>query len=125
MAWASYRVGMAFDDATAERLARRTHERYLDDEVRSGRSIDGDGARRPWDELPEDFKLSSRAQVQDIIGKLDSIGCYVRPIEGTGKALAALPERDVELLAQREHERWCAERKSRGWRSGPARDDLH
>ena len=29
----------------------------------------------------------------------------------------------VERLARDEHERWCAERKSRGWTYGPTRDN--
>src|SRR5574342_28456 len=112
---------MAIDEELAEQLSRKVHQNYFDDQVRRGRPVDGTGAMRPWDQLTEDLKLANRAQVDDILAKLDQIGCDVRA--APYKRPFALTDHEVEQLARREHDRWCTERTSRGWRRGLVRDD--
>jgi hypothetical protein len=110
--------------ARLDRLARRIHQVYLDGELASGRRMGATPALFPWDELDEEFKDSCRHQADHIDVKLRALGC-LRGFSGSRKrnAVGALTDEQVELLAEMEHTRWCAERYLAGWEHGPTRDD--
>jgi uncharacterized membrane protein len=110
-----------------ERLARAIHDDYGSiresgaESAVTGRRAPVDGAALgPWDELPEEFKESNRAQARQIGEKLAVIGCLMVPafdptIEFTFDA------DELQLLARLEHERWVQERTAQGFELGPAR----
>lgn len=86
------------------------------------------GQRHPtlvsWNRLPEDVKAQNRDQVRSIPSQLEAIG-YVMRKAGRGPNPAPF-EPDVELmelLAEREHERWVLAKLDAGWRWASARND--
>ena len=74
----------------------------------------------PWDELPEEFKESNRAQARQIGEKLAVIGCLMVPVFDPTLDFA-FDDDELQLLARLEHERWMQERTAQGFEPGPAR----
>ena len=111
---------MTEQTAARQLLARAIHERYRQNQ-RAIKAPD-DPAMRPWEELPESLRESNRQQADDIAAKLRAIGCELRPAAAGAQAAFVITEEELELLAEREHERWVAERRAAGWIAGPARD---
>jgi hypothetical protein len=103
------------DDLT-ERLARRFHQRYLD----VAPAVPGAASGVAWSQLPESMRNANRAQVQGIAAKMQALGCVIAVRNGED---GLITERELELLAELEHSRWCAERRSRGWHHDERRDD--
>jgi uncharacterized membrane protein len=74
----------------------------------------------PWDELPEEFKESNRAQARQIGEKLAVIGCLMVPVFDPTLDFA-FDDGELQLLARLEHERWMKERTAQGFEPGPTR----
>jgi uncharacterized membrane protein len=74
----------------------------------------------PWDELPEEFKESNRAQARQIGEKLAAIGCLMVPVFDPTLDFT-FGDGELQLLARLEHERWTKERTAQGFEPGPAR----
>ncbi len=80
-------------------------------------------ASMPWDKLDESFRQNNRDVVAHIPAKLASAGIDPQiwrgvngvPRLGPGLALFG-DDHSLELLAELEHERWCAQRRMTGWR---------
>lgn len=110
-----------------ERLAEAIHDDY--GAIREsgaetaviGRQIPaGRAALGPWDELPEEFKESNRAQARQIGEKLAGIGCLMVPAFDPTLAFT-FSDDELQLLARLEHDRWMRERTAQGFELGPAR----
>ena len=94
-------------------MARAVHEFYRE---RYG------GA--PWRELPPEMKASNEDAAAHGAVKLDVLGWHLRPrTAGEAAPAPALQDKDVELLAEIEHNRWMGERLSIGWRYGEKNED--
>jgi hypothetical protein len=108
-----------------EILARAIHEDYIRHQKEAGATPQTNPSMVDWDDLPEDLKESNRHQADHIEVKLKAIGCGIQALTDWGAAsFETLPEEvkevfDVELLARMEHERWCEERRLRGWSYAP------
>jgi len=76
---------------------------------------------RPYDELPEDEKEQNRQNVRDIADKLAMTGYIMRPARSNEPAFE-FPGQDLELLAEREHERWVKTKLEAGWQYAPVTD---
>jgi len=105
-----------------ETLARAIHEEYRAERTASARP--SGRAMKEWRELDEEIKASNRAQAAHIEEKLREIHCSLTRAEAVTEPLVFRPD-EVEVLAEMEHGRYCAERLLDGWRWGPARDDEH
>ena len=88
----------------------------------------------PWDELPEEFRISNQRGVAHMYAKLFDAGFNLRPWLKSHDPAVDLPtlakgeklcptQNDRTRLAVLEHERWIADRRMSGWRSGPTRDN--
>ncbi|HUT32558.1 MAG TPA: RyR domain-containing protein [Planctomycetota bacterium] len=104
-----------------EDIARELHNRYLPP-MQGERPAD-DPTMQPWDKLPELYKESNRQVADQIPEKLQSIGCSFRPAGEGAPPPFQLADREIERLAQMEHERYVEERKRAGWVYGPERDE--
>jgi len=113
-------------DQVTEHLARAIHDDY--GAIREGAEAApashpvrvGAAPLGPWDELPEEFKESNRAQAREIGEKLAVIGCLMVPVFDPTLGFT-FDDNELQLLARLEHERWMAERTAQGFEHGPAR----
>jgi uncharacterized membrane protein len=110
-----------------EHLARAIHDDYgtihgpaAEAAVTRNRVPDDAAALGPWDELPEEFKESNRAQARQIGEKLAVIGCLMVPVFDPTLDFT-FDDNELQLLARLEHERWMAERTAQGFEPGPER----
>jgi uncharacterized membrane protein len=109
-----------------EHLARAIHDDYgtihkssAEAAVARSQVLDGASLGR-WDELPEEFKESNRAQARQIGEKLAVIGCLMVPVFDPTLEFT-FDDGELQLLARLEHERWMQERTAQGFEPGPAR----
>jgi hypothetical protein len=68
-----------------------------------------------YEELPEDEKEQNRQNVRDIPAKLALAGYIMRPARSNEPPFE-FPGADLELLAEREHERWMRDKLAAGWK---------
>jgi len=100
-----------------EQLAHAMHDDYL------LRGAEGDFAK-PWEQLTDDQKESSRRAADDTIAAFESVGCEIIPMRHWGAPHLELSDAKIEILAAREHSRWLDERRGDGWTYGATRDDV-
>ncbi len=105
-----------------EALARALHETYVRERVAAGERYGSTEALTTWDDLPEEFRESSRRSADELREALGELG-YDLIYSAAGGAGAALADDDVDVIAVRLHERWVEERTATGWRLGARRDD--
>lgn len=77
-----------------------------------------------WNLLREDMRESARAQVEDIPRKLRVVSCFLDKRRQHLIPVDQFTRAEIDLLAEREHERWNAERFRSRWRLG-ARKQVH
>lgn len=106
-----------------EELAAAAHQLYCQTQLAKGDVADDSLARAPWQELPEQFREANRSQVADIPFKLGLIGYELSSGPGFHAKDLKLTADQIEMLAQKEHERWMMERERSGWTHAPQRDD--
>jgi hypothetical protein len=108
--------------AAKEAIAEALHERY-----RGGRAARRrrDPALLPWAQLDEVYRRSNLAQAEDILRKLELVGCGYRPRGERKGAAFRFRAEEIERLAEREHERYTQERVQEGFTPGPRRSLRH
>ncbi|MDR2468875.1 MAG: AAA family ATPase [Tannerella sp.] len=100
-----------------EKLAIAIHQNYLTEMIATG-NVDHPSAV-PWEELSEEFKESNRNQALDMAKKLQSVG-YDYDCGDTPFPSVKQFDREIVLsLAQKEHDRWMAEKVANGWKYAP------
>jgi hypothetical protein len=103
-----------------EVLAKAFHEKYLKDQ--EGKKPVSDPSMQLWDELSENLKESNRRQADNIPEKLRRIGCGFSPVVARKPVIFKFTPKEVETMAEMEHERWNSERRLDGWVHGEKRD---
>lgn len=101
-----------------EQIARGIH---ADHAAHGGQP--GVGLHRPWEELSDGERESSRASADAIVTGLSAFGYQLVPLARWGSAPPPLDAAEREQLAAEEHERWRAERLAAGWSYGRVRDN--
>lgn len=85
-----------------------------------------DAGVQPWPSLEDEFKNSNRQQALHLQIKLRAICCRSADTgkQQSGEEVVAsfTDVKEIELLAQMEHARWCAERWLAGWEPAPTTD---
>ena len=87
-------------------LAREIHENY--------RKAAGIEYVKAWEEIDERNKWANRYQADSYAELLSSAGYHFEPAIGEDNMLAA--DDNLEWFAEREHDRWSAEKFIAGWR---------
>jgi hypothetical protein len=112
-----------------ESLAASVHGFYQQRATQPGMSIQ-EINNREYALLPEDSKESNRAAARRIIEVLAVAGLnLIKQSEASSLAadhdviIAAHLEQHLENMAELEHDLWCEERQSQGWRQGSPRDN--
>ena len=101
-----------------ETIAEAIHNHYLEFQLAARGK-----AGKPWPDLDESFRESSRDQARHIAVKLGVIGCKIEPLSDLGAASFRFSGPEVEALAAMEHDRWAAQKEADGWKKGDHRDD--
>lgn len=101
-----------------EQIARSVHADYT-----AHSATPGVGLHRPWEELTDAERESSRASADGIVAGLTAAGYRLVPLARWDASPQPLPDDVRDALAEAEHERWRAERVAAGWAYGPTRDD--
>ncbi len=107
------------DGAFVEQLARSIHHDYV---VKSQARGETGPSAVPWEELSDDLRQANVAQAADIGAKLEAVNAVAVPESATAPEFH-FTDREVEDLAELEHERWMSERIARGWTYGANRDN--
>lgn len=99
-----------------EAIARSIHAAYLDE---LGAKCDPtQPAHRDWKKLTEFYRDSNFRQADHIAAKLQRVGLWFRkPIPGASTEAKAkeILQKNKEMLAEMEHDRWVAEKRRAGW----------
>jgi voltage-gated potassium channel Kch len=101
-----------------DRLAEISHATYLATLPPERR---GAPAQKEWAELPETFRLATRARADHILHKMRRLGWHASMLPTA--AAPGVPPGRLEHLAELEHERWSRERRLDGWTHDATRDD--
>ena len=110
-------------DSAQEAMAKAVHERYRQT-LRSGpASTDIGAADVDWAALPDDLREADRSHVDRMIVGLRSFWLEPAPLDDWDEPWRVLSPLQIEILAEDEHRRWCAERAAKGWRRDTTRDD--
>jgi hypothetical protein len=109
---------------TAEILARAKHEHYLESERERGVAPAANPSIVPWVDLDESLRESNRLFADSIGAKLAAARCVVvpSPLVNPNDPPFTFSDAEVEDLAHGEHDRWCSDLRSQGWRWGPTKD---
>jgi uncharacterized membrane protein len=106
----------------ADLLARAIHRSYVEGCVARGEVRDSRPALLPWDQLSEELHESNLDQARHLGEKLAAIGCVMVPCFDP-ELRFEYADGEVAQLARMEHERWVAERHTRGFVHGSVRED--
>ena len=112
---------------SADTMARELHEDwYKNEEAREKKAGQNPKpAFRQWEQLDEIYKESNRHAADHIPVKLRAIGYLVEKLRNDPTRLTSFDDPQVELLAEMEHARWCAELFLMGYSYAPGpRNDV-
>ena len=108
-----------------ETIARELDDIYKQQRVKMAvtaeeiEMLNHDPAMLDWDDMKEQHKESTRSQADDIPHKLRMVNCYMaKEARGSRATVNTFTNNELDILAEREHERWNAERLQKQWRSG-------
>jgi voltage-gated potassium channel Kch len=108
-------------DHMRELLAQQVHKAYL--ETRRDQADFGTRpADRPWAQLDQDGRRSSRAHVDGVIEQLRAAWYDIELLYDWDEQPEELSSVAIEAMAELEHLRWSRERVAAGWEYGVTRD---
>lgn len=107
------------DPALRDRLGRRIHEIYCDNQFRE--RVSKEESMKGWDALLPYLKESNMQQADDMVYKLQRMGFSVKKAIVGIKPIVFTPG-EAERMAEMEHGRWNAERLLDGWVYGKVKD---
>lgn len=117
------RRAVGTSEVLIEFLAQALQAWCVSEHARSG-EIPGQGSgETQWSQLPEDFHDANRNWAREVESTLAAVHCTIILRSIQSKSVFKFTESEVEMLAQRDHERWVLARLKFGWRWGAARDD--
>jgi hypothetical protein len=105
-----------------EVLAQAIHQAYLYDQLADGQTFGSTASLVSWEQLPDDFRESSRQHALHAPHKLAQIGCEMALSTADEIPLLEFTPDEVEQLAKEEHRRWVEERRAAGWAFGAVKD---
>jgi hypothetical protein len=108
---------------THEVLARELHKSYLEGVQRGKKVGKTDPSLVPWEKLSEYTKEKNRNQADHIPIMLKKVGYRIIPSRDWKAADFKFETAYIDLMAPMEHERWCQEKISEGWKYGTEKDD--
>ncbi|KAI2639485.1 hypothetical protein GGS26DRAFT_270558 [Hypomontagnella submonticulosa] len=116
-----YLNGTPLHEQLREKLAEALHEVYLKERAKTA-TEEEKTQLKPWKELSEELKESSRAHADSIPSKLREIQSFLSETQEGRKPVTEFTADQVEHLSKIEHQRWNAERLQNQWAMGKERD---
>lgn len=113
-------AGDRLDEEDRMKVAQEIHDIFR--KTKQEQILAADPAMLDWEELPPDLAYSNLRQADNILDKLNEIGCAVHRVTDREIKLFAFTDQQVELLAEMEHGSWNVERLMNGWRLGATKD---
>jgi hypothetical protein len=113
-------------ESISEMFARALHRDFLFSEAEARRQNPQRLRKptdRPWEQLDEGTRQSNRARAEAVEKQLGELSLGLRPRLDWNAPYFEFTAEEVGQLAQREHARWCEERRRHGWRHDLKRDD--
>lgn len=113
---------------THELLGQHLYASYLQGLEQTADTTVKDSAPPPWADLPEEEKEKNRRQADRMLLVLREAGYCVEPLWDWGAAALTFEENtsdvddEVTRMAKKEHELWCEEQRTNGWRHGPRKN---
>lgn len=104
-------------------LARAAHEQYLQ-QLRITQNDLQDPLSQPWELLDEQYRKDNYHWVDHIRSLLEEIGYAIAPLTDWDAPSIQIPPNQIEHMAQMEHEKWCKDKESDGWRFAPGPKDV-
>jgi hypothetical protein len=100
-----------------ELIARARHEHYRNQEIARGGLLEDNPSLVPWEHLPESLRESNRRFAESVAGLVDELGGSLVPLrhQVSPDGLGQVPGDLLEVLAEREHERWMNDLLRDGW----------
>lgn len=108
-------------DEFNERLAMMFHSEYLNDHKDDDPKVNN--AAVPWEELPEHHRETNRRRVDGLYRRLKESGFALKISDDRGAGVDSYSKNEIEILAQKEHERYLEDRKEKGWKYAKKRDE--
>ncbi|MCE9527459.1 MAG: NAD-binding protein [Planctomycetales bacterium] len=105
-----------------DRLAKAIHNDYVQARIADGSHNPNDPSHQEWAYLGQGFRSSNRAQADHMDVKLRAVHCRRVPHAQPEKKVTVFTPEEVEMLAEMEHARWCAERFLASWTYGAPKD---
>jgi hypothetical protein len=111
-------------DDLRESISEKLHNVYVGIRKRMARTdeekqaLKSDPSLVAWPSLTEELKESTRAHTVDIPRKLRMIACFLGETDISREAVEHFDDPELDLLAEKEHERWNAERLQNQWHQG-------
>lgn len=79
--------------------------------------------QEPWSALTDEERERGRNAADGLIDAIAGLGFELFPLRRWGGGPVPFSPEEMLQLAQRDHDRWRAERAAEGWRYGEARDE--
>lgn len=111
-----------FPPELIEPIAEEIHARWLEKEKAKG-PPPKKTTLKPWAELDEGARDSNRGQAKDILRKLTALGFSVEKTSDALQPVFPFNDKQIEEMAEMEHERWNEEKIAAGWTYGKVRND--
>ena len=107
-------------------VAEEIHAYYLEQRTLKGERDPNNPAHREWKDPKFTQQQTNLDQAAEIPRRLFSLGLWFRKVPGRPEdvQLLELAEEEIEGAARQEHDRWVAERRSKGYVYGPVRDHV-
>lgn len=102
-----------------ESIAIAIHENYRD-LYKNDPNVHRDFTK-PWDELSEELKESSREQARNIADAFYKINYEIVSSKGFSSPIE-LTDNEIKALSEHEHKRWYRYKKKKGWKFGKIKD---
>lgn len=109
----------AFYGEKIESIAMEIHEKYR--MLNANNENMDEACIKPWEELSEELKNSSREQARNIPSALIKINYDIISVKDKPEFKKFTPK-ELEILAKNEHMRWYRYRKESGWKYGEVKD---
>jgi hypothetical protein len=106
-----------------EALARAMHEDFVAHARAAGQYDPKRAAMQNWEQLTEHYRQANYHRVDRLNAELDALNCRIMPLKDWYAPVLEFSAEEIEKMASLEHDYWCIDKRSQGWRFGPERSD--